>query len=62
MRTASLYACTQSVASLFKCDILIIRRIYMYTGGEILIDASSPAGVKTTNNKVLENSGLDEKS
>jgi O-methyltransferase involved in polyketide biosynthesis len=40
----------------------IIRLIDAYPNSEILFDVSSPLGVKIANKKVLESSGLDEKS
>jgi O-methyltransferase involved in polyketide biosynthesis len=40
----------------------IIRLINTYPGSEILFDVSSPLGVKIANKKVVESSGLDEKS
>ncbi len=40
----------------------IIRLIDAYPNSEILFDVSSPLGVKIANKKVIENSGLDEKS
>jgi O-methyltransferase involved in polyketide biosynthesis len=40
----------------------IVRLIDRYTGSEILFDVSSPIGVKVANKKVIESSGLDEKS
>jgi O-methyltransferase involved in polyketide biosynthesis len=40
----------------------IIRLIDTYPACEILFDVSSPLGVKIANKKVVENSGLDEKS
>jgi O-methyltransferase involved in polyketide biosynthesis len=40
----------------------IIRLIDTYPNSEILFDVSSPLGVKLANKKVVESSGLDEKS
>jgi O-methyltransferase involved in polyketide biosynthesis len=40
----------------------IIRLIDTYPACEILFDVSSPLGVKIANKKVVESSGLDEKS
>ena len=40
----------------------IIRLIDAYPNSEILFDVSSPLGVKIANKKVVESSGLDEKS
>ena len=40
----------------------MIRLIDRYPGSEILFDASSPLGVKISNKKVIESSGLGEKS
>jgi O-methyltransferase involved in polyketide biosynthesis len=40
----------------------IIRLIDRYTGSEMLFDVSSPIGVKIANKKVIESSGLDERS
>ena len=40
----------------------MIRLIERHPGSEILFDASSPLGVKVSNKKVIESSGLDEKS
>jgi O-methyltransferase involved in polyketide biosynthesis len=40
----------------------IIRLINTYPGSEMLFDASSPIGVKVANKKVIESSGLDERS
>ena len=40
----------------------IIRLIDIYPGSELLFDASSPIGIKIANKKVIESSGLDEKS
>jgi len=40
----------------------IIRLIDTYSNSEIFFDVSSPLGVKIANRKVVESSGLDEKS
>jgi O-methyltransferase involved in polyketide biosynthesis len=40
----------------------IIRLIDTYPNSEIIFDVSSPLGVKIANRKVIESSGLDEKS
>ena len=40
----------------------MIRLIDRYPGSQILFDVSSPLGVKASNKKVIESSGLDEKS
>jgi len=40
----------------------MIRLIDRYPGSEILFDVSSPLGVKVSNKKVIESSGLGEKS
>ena len=40
----------------------IVRLIETHPGSEILFDVSSPLGVKIANKKVVESSGLDEKS
>ena len=40
----------------------VLRLIDRYPGSELLFDASSPLGVKIANKKVVESSGLDEKS
>ena len=40
----------------------IIRLIDTYPNSEILFDVSSPLGVKIANRKVVESSGMDEKS
>ena len=40
----------------------IIRLIDAFPYSEILFDVSSPLGVKIANKKVVESSGLDEKS
>jgi len=40
----------------------MIRLIDAYPNSEILFDASSPLGVKIASKKVVESSGLDEKS
>jgi O-methyltransferase involved in polyketide biosynthesis len=39
-----------------------LRLIERFPGSEILFDVSSPIGVKVANKKVIESSGLDEKS
>ena len=40
----------------------IIRLTNRYPGSEILLDVSSPTGVRVANKKVVESSGLDERS
>lgn len=40
----------------------IIRLVNTYPGSELLFDACSPLGVRIANKKVVESSGLDEKS
>ena len=40
----------------------IIRLVNKYPGSEMLFDVCSPIGVKIANKKVVESSGLDEKS
>ena len=40
----------------------LIRLIDRYPGSQILFDVSSPLGVKVSNKKVIESSGLDQKS
>jgi O-methyltransferase involved in polyketide biosynthesis len=40
----------------------IIRLADTYSGSEMLFDVSSPVGVRVANKKVVESSGLDEKS
>jgi len=40
----------------------LIRLVETFPGGEVLFDVSSPLGVKIANKKVIESSGLDEKS
>jgi O-methyltransferase involved in polyketide biosynthesis len=40
----------------------IVRLIETYPGSEIIFDVSSPLGVRIANKKVVESSGLDEKS
>ena len=40
----------------------VIRLIDKYPNSELLFDISSPLGVKLANKKVVESSGLDEKS
>jgi O-methyltransferase involved in polyketide biosynthesis len=40
----------------------LIRLCDRYPGSEMLFDVSSPIGVKIANRKVIESSGLDEKS
>jgi O-methyltransferase involved in polyketide biosynthesis len=40
----------------------LIRLADSFPGSEIFFDVSSPYGVKVANKKVIENSGLDEKS
>lgn len=40
----------------------IVRLIDRFAGSEILFDVSSPIGVKIANQKVIESSGLDQRS
>ncbi|MBN1267413.1 MAG: class I SAM-dependent methyltransferase [Anaerolineales bacterium] len=40
----------------------VLRLVDRFPGSELLFDASSPIGVRVANKKVIENSGLDEKS
>jgi O-methyltransferase involved in polyketide biosynthesis len=40
----------------------ILRLLDTYPGSELLFDACSPTGVRVANKKVVESSGLDEKS
>ena len=40
----------------------IVHLTKTYPGSEILFDVSSPLGVRIANKKVVESSGLDEKS
>jgi O-methyltransferase involved in polyketide biosynthesis len=40
----------------------ILRLINKYPGSEMLFDVCSPIGVRVANKKVVENSGLDERS
>jgi O-methyltransferase involved in polyketide biosynthesis len=41
---------------------LTLRILHAFPGSELLFDASSPTGVKIANKKVVESSGLDERS
>jgi O-methyltransferase involved in polyketide biosynthesis len=40
----------------------LLRLLNRFPGSEILFDVSSPTGIKIANQKVIENSGLDERS
>ena len=40
----------------------VLRLLDAYPGGELVCDVSSPVGVKVANKKVVESSGLDERS
>ena len=45
-----------------KIETFFLRLMAGFPGCELLFDVSSPAGVKIANQKVIENSGLDERS
>ena len=45
-----------------EIETFFLRLMDGFPGCELLFDVSSPAGVKIANQKVIENSGLDERS
>ena len=45
-----------------EIETFFLRLLDRFPGSEILFDVSSPAGVRIANQKVIENSGLDERS